>query len=333
MSNFIPVGITGVGAYAPVKKLTNFDLEKIVDTTDEWITTRTGIKERKIASENEATSDLAVKAAQMALEDAKINPSELDLIIVASVTHDMWFPATACIVQDKIGAKNAAAFDLEAGCSGFIYGMIVGSQFISSGSYKKVLVIGSDTLSKITDWKDRNTCILFGDGAGAAVLEPAKPGYGLLSFCLGAEGKGGELLKLEAGGSRLPATKETVEKGLHYLQMSGNDVFKFAVKIMEEASLSALEKAGIKPEQVDLFIPHQANIRIIEAASRRLKLPSEKVFVNVDKYGNTSCASVPLALHEAVKSKRITPGSLIVLVAFGAGLTWASAVIRWGDRS
>lgn len=323
------VGIIGIGSYVPNKVLTNKDLEKIVETSDEWIVDRTGIKERHVVEPGIATSDLATHAAEKALQDAGINADEIDLIIVATATPDMIFPSTACLVQDKIKASNAAAFDLAAGCSGFAYGLVVGSQFIKTGLYKKVLVIGAETLSTILDWTDRNTCVLFGDGAGAAVLGEVPAGYGILGVDIGADGSGGELLKIPAGGSRLPATNETISQRMHYIQMSGNDVFKFAVKVMGEAAVKALENSGLSNSDVDCLIPHQANIRIIQSAAKRLKLPMEKVIVNVDKYGNTSAASIPIALNEAVDSGKIKNGDVVVLVGFGAGLTWASCVIKW----
>jgi len=327
------VGIIGIGTYLPEKIVTNKDLESIVETSDEWIVDRTGIRERRIAASDIATSDLASRAAQRALDDAGVTAEEIDLIIVASATPDMFFPSTACLVQANIKATNAAAFDLAAGCSGFVYAMVTGSQFIKTGLYKKVLVIGAETLSKILDWTDRNTCVLFGDGAGAAVLAETSPGYGILASQLGADGAGGDLLKLPAGGSRNPATDETVSQRLHFIHMSGNEVFKFAVKIMGEAANKTLEAAGLSAADVDCLIPHQANIRIIQSAAKRLKLPMDKVMVNVDKYGNTSAASIPIALEEAVHSGKIKQGDHVVLVGFGAGLTWASAVMKWGKEA
>jgi len=323
------VGIIGIGSYVPETIMTNYDLEKIVDTSDQWIVERTGIKERRIAEEGVTTCDLAVKAGQQALKDAGVTPEEIDLIIVATVTPDMVFPSAACLVQDRIGAVNAAAFDLSAGCSGFVYGLTVGSQFISSGLYKKVLVIGAETLSKIMDWTDRNSCVLFGDGAGAAVIGEVEEGYGILGVELGADGSGGEHLEMPAGGSRLPASEETVKNRLHYIKMNGNEVFKFAVKIMGEAALKALERAEIDCTEIDCLIPHQANMRIIQSAAKRLKVPMEKVMVTVDRYGNTSAASIPMAIAEAVKTERIKKGDIIVLVGFGAGLTWSSCVMKW----
>lgn len=327
--NELAVGIIGMGSYVPDKIVTNKDLEKIVETSDEWIASRTGIRERRIAEPDMATSDMATKAAERALADAGVSPEEIDLIIVGTATPDMFFPSVACLVQANLKAINAAAFDLTAGCSGFVYSLVTASQFIKSGLYKKVLVIGAETLSKILDWTDRNTCVLFGDGAGAAVLAATESGCGILGVDLGADGAGGDLLKLPAGGSRNPATAETINQRMHFVHMNGNEVFKFAVKIMGETALKALHQAGLKHEDIDCLIPHQANIRIIQSAAKRLQLPMEKVFVNVDKYGNTSAASIPIALEEALHSGKIKKGDIVVLVGFGAGLTWASCVIKW----
>ncbi|MDD3926417.1 MAG: ketoacyl-ACP synthase III [bacterium] len=324
-------GIAGIGSYAPERVLTNSDLEKMVDTSDEWIRTRTGISERHICDADMATSDMAVKAAAAALEDAGVEAADVDMIIVATVTPDMPFPATACIVQDRLGAGKAAAFDLQAGCSGFIYALTVGSQYIISGAYRNVLVIGADALTKVTDWEDRGTCVLFGDGAGAALLHRVPSGSGLLSFKLGAVGSGADYLKIPAGGSRLPASADTVAERGHFIKMEGNEVYKFAVRIMGEAALMSVEEAGLTTEDIDCLIPHQANIRIIDAAARRLGLPPEKVFINVQRYGNTSAASIPLALKEAVDSGKVGPGSVVVMVGFGAGLTWGAVTLRWKE--
>jgi len=321
------VGIKGIGSYTPPKVLTNSDLEKIVDTSDEWIVTRTGIRERHIAEPNVATSDLSFEAAKIALDSANLTSRDIDLIIVATVTPDMLFPATACILQDKLGAR-CPGFDLSAGCSGLIYALSVGVQFVANGTYNNVLVVGAEVLSKITDWQDRSTCVLFGDGASAIVLSPVERG-GFKSFVLGADGSGGSLLELPAGGSRFPASYDTVSQRLHYIKMNGREVFKFAVRIMGEAALEAIEKAGLNPSDIDLFIPHQANIRIIESAAERLNLSMDKVFINLDKYGNTSSASVGIALHEALLSGKIQEGSKIVMVGFGAGLTWGACVLEW----
>lgn len=323
--------ITGWGKYLPPNVMTNKDLEKIVDTTDEWIQKRTGIKKRRIADEDTATSDLAIEASQEALEKANLDPEDLDLIIVSTVTPDMAFPATACIVQDKIGASNAAAFDLEAGCSGFVYGLSVGTQFIESGLYDNILIIGAETLSKITDWEDRNTCVLFGDGAGAAVLQATDKG-GFLSFDLGSDGSGADALYMEAGGSAKPASLETVKNKQHYIRMEGNPVFKFAVKTMKRASLDVLDKANLTTEDINLLIPHQANTRIIKSARRRLKLDEDEVYVNLPELGNTSSASVAIAMAEAKENGKIKNGDNVLLVAFGAGLTWAAAAIEWNEN-
>lgn len=323
------VGIIGTGSCLPERILTNFDLEKIVDTSDEWIRTRTGIRERRIAGEDTAASDLSLRAAERALASAGVSAEELDLIIVATVTPDNLFPATACWVQARLGARRAAALDISAGCTGFLYALGVGQQFVASGTYEKVLVIGVDVLSKIINWQDRNTCVLFGDGAGAVLLAPAPAGEGILSLYLGADGTGGPLLIMPAGGSRLPASLETVNRKLHSIQMQGSEVFKFAVRILGEASLAALEKAGLSKEEVDLLIPHQANMRIIEAALKRLGLPPEKVYVNLDRYGNMSSASVPVALDEACREGRLKKGDKVLMVSFGAGLTWGAAVVKW----
>jgi 3-oxoacyl-[acyl-carrier-protein] synthase-3 len=323
------VGILGTGSYIPDKVLTNSDLEKMVDTTDEWIVSRTGIRTRRIADEKMATSDLATKAALEAIKDADISAEEIDLIIVATVTPDMNFPSTACIVQKNIGAKNAAAFDLEAGCSGFIYGLTVGKQFISNGIYKWVLVIGAETLSKIVDWSDRNTCVLFGDGGGAAVLGPTEEGMGILSVYIGADGEGGDFLTMPAGGSKNPASLATIEEQLHCIKMEGNEVFRFATRIMNNASQKALELSGHSLEDINYLVPHQANLRIIEAAAKKLNLPMNKVHVNLDRLGNMSAASIPVALDEAVKQGRINKGDLVAIVGFGAGLTWGASILRW----
>ncbi len=329
MVKTIPAGIVGTGIYLPERVLTNADLEKIVDTSDEWIAARTGILERRIISEDMTTSDMATSAAKMAMKNAGVSPGEVDLILVATVTPDMMFPATACLVQDNLKARKAAAFDLSAGCSGFVYALDIGSQFIKTGQYRTVLVIGAESLSRITNWNDRNTCVLFGDAAGAAVLRPVEEGFGILSVVLGADGSGGDLLKLEIGGTKAPVTEETCQSSGRYIYMAGREVFKFAVKIMGDCSLKALEKAGLGKGDIDYLIPHQANIRIIETAAKRLNLPMEKVLVNVQNYGNTSAASIPVALHEAVTGGKIKKGDNVVLVGFGAGLTWGASVIRW----
>ena len=326
------VGILGTGAYVPERVLTNEDLEKMVDTTDEWIVSRTGIHERRIAAPDQASSDLAYEAALRALDSSGIEPDQLDLIIVATVTPDTSFPSTANLLQHRLGAKKAASFDMAAACSGFLYGLATATQFIRNGVYRYALVIGVESLSKITDWTDRNTCVLFGDGAGAAVIGSVEDGYGFLSFDLGSDGGGGELLKLPAGGSRLPASEETVTGGMHYLKMAGSDVFKFAVRIMNSSAEASLEKAGLTKRDVDFLVPHQANIRIIDSAIKRFGLSADKVMVNLDRYGNMSSASIPVALDEAVHEGKIQDGDNIVLVGFGGGLTWGSTVIKWNTK-
>lgn len=320
--------IIGTGSCIPGKVLTNEDLEKMVDTNDEWIASRTGIRERRIADESEATSDLASKAAINACSDAGIKPSDIDLIIVATVTPDMAFPSTACLVQKKIGAGNAAAFDIEAACTGFIYALTVAAQFIETGFYKNALVIGADVLSRITDWEDRGTCVLFGDGAGAAVIADSDED-GIISSYLASDGEGGECVTCPAGGSRMPASHDTVDKRLHYTHMSGNDVFRFAVKAMPDAISKALERCNMDVDDIDLFFPHQANIRIIESASKKLNIPAEKIALTIDKYGNTSSASIPVAMDEYSRSNRIKKGDRIALVGFGGGLTWGASIIKW----
>jgi 3-oxoacyl-[acyl-carrier-protein] synthase III len=318
-----------VGAYVPEKILTNADLEKMVDTTDEWITSRTGIKQRRIACEGEYTSDMAAKAARLAMERAGVTAEEIDLIIVATITPDMLFPSTACLVQQKIGARRAAAFDIEAACSGFIYALEIAQQFIASHTYNTVLVIGAEKLSSIIDWKDRNTCVLFGDGAGAAILQSRSDTHGLLTACMGADGSKGELLSMPAGGSRQPATIDSVNSRLHYLRMDGKETFKSAVNAMYQAAQEALRRCEIDISQIKLVIPHQANRRIIDAVGERLGARPDQVFVNLHKFGNTSAASVAIALDEAVTAGLIQRGDLVLLVVFGAGLTWGAAVIQW----
>jgi len=313
----------------PERVLTNHELEKMVETSDDWITTRTGIKERRIAAKDEFTSDLATKAAQRAMKAAGITADKIDLIIVATITPDMPFPATACIVQHKIGAKRAAAFDLEAACSGFIYALEIGQQFIMSRTYDTVLVIGAEKLSAITDWTDRNTCVLFGDGAGAAILQNRESAHGLLTAVMGADGEKADLLFMPGGGSKCPASKETVDGRLHYLRMEGKETFKNAVQAMQSAATEVLKRCEIDISRIKCIIPHQANRRIIDAVGERLGAKPEQLFVNLDKYGNTSAASVAIALDEAVNSGKISRGDLILLVVFGAGLTWGAAVIEW----
>ena len=321
--------ITGVGSYLPAKILTNAHLEKMVDTSDEWITTRTGIKSRRQAARDEFTSDMAAHAAQRAMKKAGVTADQIDLIIVATITPDMPFPATACIVQQKIGARRAAAFDLEAACSGFIYGLEVGQQFIMSRTYDTVLVIGAEKLSSIVDWKDRNTCVLFGDGAGAAVLQSRPNSHGLLTAVMGADGSKGSLLYMPGGGSRCPASVDSVAARLHYLRMDGRETFKNAVQAMYHAAQEALRRCELDISKIKCVIPHQANRRIIDAVGKRLGATPEQWFINLDRYGNTSAASVAIALDEAVSSGKIQRGDLILMMVFGAGLTWGAAVIEW----
>jgi len=328
MKKNIKVGIVGLGSYIPKKILTNKDLEKMVDTNDEWITTRTGIKERHIAASDEPTSVLAFNAAKEALKNAKIKAEDLEMIIVATVTPDMQFPATACLVQELLGARKAACFDVSAACAGFVYGIVTAQQFIATGCYKNVLVIGAEKLSAVTDWKDRNTCVLFGDGAGAAVLSSVDNG-GILTSYLGSDGSLSELIMVPGGGSKKPASKETVEERLHFIKMRGNEVFKLAVKIMSDAACKVLKQCELSVEDIDWFIPHQANKRILDAVARKMKVPEEKIFFNVAKYGNMSSAATAVALCEAYQSGRIKPGHIVVLDAFGAGLVWGACVIQW----
>jgi 3-oxoacyl-[acyl-carrier-protein] synthase III len=328
MANRKAVGIKGLGMYVPKRVLTNEELEKMVDTSDEWITSRTGIKKRRIAQAGTSSSLLAEKAAIKALESAKIKAEKLDLIIVATITPDMPFPSTACFVQSKIGAKNAACFDIGAACSGFIYGLVSAKHFINSGMYKNALVIGVEVLSSVTDYTDRNTCVLFGDGAGAAVLEPVSSG-GILSHYLGADGDLANLLYLPGGGSKNPTSADTIKNKLHFIKMSGSEVFKSAVRLMADAATHAVCDANLGCKDISLLIPHQANIRIINSVRQRIGLPEEKVYLNVEKYGNVSAASTIIALCEAVNEKRIKKGDIVVLVAFGAGFTWGSIVIKW----
>ena len=321
--------IAGVGSYVPTRTLTNADLEKMVSTTDEWITTRTGIKERHIAAKDEFTSDLGTKAALRAMARAGVTAEEIDLIVVATITPDMPFPSTAALIQRKIGAHRAAAFDLEAACSGFIYALEVAQQFIMSRTYDTVLVIGAEKLSSIVDWQDRNTCVLFGDGAGAAVLRNRPNAHGLLTAVMGSDGRKADLLFMAGGGSRCPATQESVAARMHYLRMEGKETFKNAVQAMQTAAQEALRRCEIDISRIKLIIPHQANVRIIEAVGDRLGARPDQLFINLHKFGNTSAASVAIALDEAVQSGRVQAGDLLLLVVFGAGLTWGAAVIEW----
>ncbi|MCM3586142.1 ketoacyl-ACP synthase III [Mesobacillus maritimus] len=306
-------GIIGIGRYVPEQVVTNLDLEKRMDTSDEWIRTRTGIEERRIAGDDMDTSDLGLRAAQKALENANVSPEEIDMILVATVTPDQPFPSVACMLQEKLGAKKAAAMDVSAACAGFMYGMVTAKQFIETSAYKYVLIVGVEKLSKITDWEDRNTAVLFGDGAGAVLMGPVADGKGVLSFELGSDGSGGKYLYQDTN-----------------IRMNGREVFKFAVRQMGESSVNVLEKAGLSKEDVDFLIPHQANIRIMEAARQRLELPLEKMSKTVHKYGNTSAASIPISMVEELEAGKIKDGDLIVMVGFGGGLTWGAIALRWG---
>ena len=323
------VHIVGTGSYVPDRVLTNADLEKMVDTTDEWIVTRSGIKERRIAPDYMCTSDMGAEAARRAMEQAGVREDEVDLIICATITPDMPFPATGCLIQQKLGIKRAAAFDMEAACSGFLYGLEIGQQFITSGTYNTVVVIGAEKLSTIVDWQDRSTCVLFGDGAGAAVLQSRGEEHGILATCMGADGSQADILLMPAGGAKYPASKESVSAGMHYLKMAGKEVFKNAVTAMQTAADEALRKCNVTIDDIKCVIPHQANIRILESLADRLGAPMEKVYVNLHRYGNISAASVAIALDEAVREGRFQRGDLILLVVFGSGLTWASCVIQW----
>jgi 3-oxoacyl-[acyl-carrier-protein] synthase-3 len=329
--NFIgrTCSVTGVGSYVPSRVLSNADLEKMVETSDEWIVTRTGIRERRLAAEDEFTSDMAALAAHKAMQMAGVTAEQIDLIIVATITPDMPFPNTACLVQRKIGARRAAAFDVEAACSGFIYALEIGQQFITSRTYDTVLVIGAEKLSSIVDWTDRNTCVLFGDGAGAAILQNRPNSHGLLTAVMGADGNNADLLYMPGGGSRCPATQDSVAARQHYLRMTGKETFKNAVQAMYGAAKEAMKQCELDISRIKCIIPHQANRRIIDAVGDRLGAKPEQLFVNLDRYGNTSAASVAIALDEAVTSGRVVRGDLIMIVAFGAGLTWGAAIIEW----
>lgn len=323
--------IIGTGSYLPETVLTNFDLEKMVDTSDEWIRQRTGIVERRIAEDDIATSDLSVQAARLAIKKAQIDPLEIEMILVATVTPDTFFPSTACYVQKGIGAKNASAMDISAACAGFLYGLDLANGLIISGQYDTILVVGGEVFNKIVDWNDRNTCVLFGDGAGAAVVQATEEPKGILASYIGSDGDYAadiSLLGIPAGGSRMPVTSEAIDQNLNKIQMNGREVFKLGVRLMPEAAERALQKANVSVDDIDLLIPHQANLRIIEAVGQRLGVPREKVYVNVDKYGNTSAATVIIALDEAIQDGRAKPGDLILLVTFGAGLTWGSTLLR-----
>jgi 3-oxoacyl-[acyl-carrier-protein] synthase III len=324
------IGITGVGSYVPERVLTNDDLAKIVDTSDEWITERTGIKERHVAAETQAASDLALPAAQQALAMAGLDPADVELVIVATVTPDMFFPSTGSLVATALGADDAGAYDLSAGCTGFMYALAQAYGAVAGGLSDNAVVIGAETLSKITNWHDRSTCVLFGDGAGAVVLERV-PAGGFLGFELGSDGEGGKDLSVPAGGSRNPVTAQTVEQEMHFLQMNGREVYKFATRVLVSSAEKLLEECGLTVNDVDLYIPHQANKRIIDHAARNLGIPQEKIFVNLQKYGNTSSASIPLCLAEAVAEGRLQKGTRVLMTGMGAGLTWGSAYTIWND--
>src|SRR6201997_250695 len=323
------VSIVGTGSYTPEKRLTNDDLAKIVDTSDEWITVRTGIKERRVAAKDETTSEMATKAALKALQQAKISAEDVQLILVATATPDMIFPATACFVQKKIGARNAACLDISAACAGFLFGIEIAQQFITSHTHDTVLVIGAEKLTSITNWTDRNSCVLFGDGAGAAVLRHRGSEHGLISTHIGSDGQFTDILFMPGGGSRCPITRDNVDMNLATIHMTGKEVYKQAVTAMVNASRKVLAEAGLTADDIACVIPHQANLRIIEAIADRLKIPLERFYVNLDKYGNTSAAAVAIALDEANRTGRIKPGDYILMVVFGGGLTWASTIIEW----
>jgi 3-oxoacyl-[acyl-carrier-protein] synthase-3 len=324
-----PVRIVGTGSAVPDRVLTNADLEKMVDTSDEWIVTRTGIRERRIAEPGMVATDLGLPAAQRALENAGLGPEDLDAIICATVTPDQVFPAMGCTLQARLGAKRAFAFDVSAACSGFLYSMGVAQALIASEQAETVLVVGAELLSRVTNWTDRTTCILLADGAGAAVFRPGDEKHRILSVRLGADGTYGSLIEMPAGGSRIPASEESVRNHLHTVHMKGNEVFKLGVRGMAEACIQVLDGEGYTPQDVNLLVPHQANLRIIEAMAKRLEVPMERVFTNIQKYGNTSAASVPLALDEARRAGRLTEGDLVLMVVFGGGLTWGAALVRW----
>jgi 3-oxoacyl-[acyl-carrier-protein] synthase III len=329
MSKRIAAKITGVAGYVPPRVATNLDLEKIVDTTDEWIRTRTGIRERHYADPGVASSHLGTEAAKKLLAAKSLDPAEIDMIIVATVTPDMFFPATACLIQDRIGAKNAWGFDLSAACSGFAYALTVGAQFVGAGTHQKVLVVGTDVMTSILDYKDRATCVLFGDGAGAVLLEPATGNEGILDFAHDVDGSGGENLFMPGGGSLNPSSQETVEKRMHYVHQEGAQVFKYAVRRMSEHAVNMLERNGLTSNDLALVVPHQANLRIIRAMQERLGVDDSKVMVNIDHFGNTTAGTIPLGLMEAVEQKRLKKGDLVLLIAVGAGYTTGAVLIRW----
>jgi len=321
--------IISTGSYVPENVITNSDLEQIVETSDEWIIERTGIRERRIVNGAQATSDLAYEAAHKALKRAGLKPDNIDLIIVATISGDMVFPSTACFLQQKLGAKKAAAFDLNAACSGFLYGLHLANSLIKSGAHERILLVGAEVLSKFTDWRDRTTCVLFGDGAGAVILEGTREKLGVYSTHIYSDGSLSDLICLPGGGSKNPCSKESILKRLHFMKMKGNETFKVAVRTLEDLATRTLEENGLDPSQLSLLIPHQANLRIIQATAKRLGLTAEKVFINIEKYGNTSAASIPIALDEAVQAGRCGKGEYTLLEAFGGGLTWASSLIRW----
>ncbi len=325
----IKARITGTGSYAPKKIVTNHDLEKLVDTNDAWILERTGIKERRIAEKGQTTSDLAYEASRKALKAAGLAPDDVDLIIVATMTPDTILPNLGCVLQEKLGARKAAAFDISVACSGFIYGLSLADAFIKSGAYKNILLVGAEVLSRFTDWEDRTTCILFGDGAGAVVIQRQAGRRGILSTHLHSDGSLADLLHVPGGGARHPASHDTIRKRMHFIKMKGNETFKAAVRALEGVAQEALEHNKIKPEEIDFLVPHQANLRIIQAMAQRLNMPMEKVVLTLPKYGNTSAASIPMALDEAVRDGRIKENHLLLFEAFGGGLTWASALVRW----
>jgi 3-oxoacyl-[acyl-carrier-protein] synthase-3 len=324
------IGITGVGSYVPDRVLTNDDLSKLVDTSDEWITERTGIKERRVAEPDQAASDLALPAAQQALAAAGLDAGDVDLVVVATVTPDMFFPSTGSLLASSLGADDAGAYDLSAGCTGFMYALAQAYGALAGGLAENALVVGTETLSKITNWRDRTTCVLFGDGAGAVVLQRVPQG-GFLGFELGSDGEGGKELSIPAGGSRLPVSRETLAEEMHFLQMNGREVYKFATRILVSSAEKLLEECGLTVDDIDLYIPHQANKRIIDHAAAKLGIPEEKIFVNVQKYGNTSSASIPLCLAEAAADGRLAKGTRVLMTGMGAGLTWGSAYTIWND--
>ncbi|OPX21511.1 MAG: 3-oxoacyl-ACP synthase [Planctomycetales bacterium 4484_123] len=329
MSADVRAAIVGLGSYVPQKVLTNQDLERMVDTSDEWITQRTGIKERRVVSEADSTASMGTEAGRRACAAAGVDPADLDLIICATITPETLCPGSACYIQRDLGAAPAAAFDLAAACSGFLYGLAVAARFIESGQFKNCLVVGSETLTRFTDWTDRSSCILFGDGAGAAVLQPTRdPNRGFQYCVMHADGSGWDYIWIPAGGARMPASTETIERRMHFLKMRGRDVYKFAIEKMQWLLADCMAACDLTPDAVDLVVPHQVNIRIIKSATRKLNFPLEKVYVNIDKRGNTSAASIPIALDEAARAGRIGPGSTVLLIAFGAGLTWSGAVVR-----